>query len=209
MRRLRGRRSRRRREGATVLSADPQGGDCMSTDLMPRKLDSPEPNPLAEEVADFPDNVRDRIYEVSMRAAMCLAGRIDRDMAWALRMHRAQLESPLEAIFLAAWAANRVLALGVVYDCAPQQELCFGDWQMRVDFAFTDPFRPSTKLVVELDGHDFHEKTKEQAALRNQRDRVLQRNGWTVFHFSGAEVYKDIERCVDEVVAFLETRGPR
>jgi hypothetical protein len=54
------------------------------------------------------------------------------------------------------------------------------------------------KIAVEIDGHDFHERTKEQVAYRNQRDRDLQAGGWTVLHFSGTEVNRDPVRCVME-----------
>lgn len=52
------------------------------------------------------------------------------------------------------------------------------------------------KLAVELDGHDFHERTKEQAARDKGRDRLFQLHGWTVARFTGAEVYADAHRCV-------------
>jgi hypothetical protein len=42
------------------------------------------------------------------------------------------------------------------------------------------------KLGVELDGHDFHEKTRAQVTCRNQRDRDLSTEGWRVLHFSGS-----------------------
>lgn len=48
-------------------------------------------------------------------------------------------------------------------------------------------------VLVELDGHDFHEKTKQQVTYRNRRDRHLQAAGWKVLHYSGAELYRDPE----------------
>jgi very-short-patch-repair endonuclease len=47
------------------------------------------------------------------------------------------------------------------------------------------------KIAVELDGHDFHERTKEQVKLRDRRDRVLQRHGWIVLHISGSELVRE------------------
>ena len=37
------------------------------------------------------------------------------------------------------------------------------------------------QVVVECDGHDFHERTKEQAANDRERDRGLQGLGFSVF----------------------------
>ena len=43
-------------------------------------------------------------------------------------------------------------------------------------------------IIVELDGHTFHEKTPEQVAERNDRDRLFQGEGYMVFHFSYLEM---------------------
>lgn len=66
-----------------------------------------------------------------------------------------------------------------------------------VDFAIHGPH---AKIAIECDGHDFHEKTKEQAAHDKKRDRYLQRNGWRVLRFTGSEIYRDAHACADEVV---------
>ncbi len=58
------------------------------------------------------------------------------------------------------------------------------------------------QIAVEIDGHDFHERTKGQVEDRNRRDRDLQAAGWKVFHFSGAEVYRSPEKCVREVMEY-------
>jgi very-short-patch-repair endonuclease len=70
----------------------------------------------------------------------------------------------------------------------PQQVIGFN----RVDFAI---HARQMRLVVEVDGHEFHEKTKEQAARDKRRDRDLQQEGWSVFHFTGSEVWRDPFGC--------------
>lgn len=45
------------------------------------------------------------------------------------------------------------------------------------------------QLVIECDGHDFHERTKEQAQKDKLRDRTLQRLGFKVFRFTGSELW--------------------
>ena len=52
------------------------------------------------------------------------------------------------------------------------------------------------KIGVECDGHDFHEKTKEQAARDKKRDRDLQALGYRVLRFSGSEIYRDVNACI-------------
>jgi len=56
-------------------------------------------------------------------------------------------------------------------------------------------------LAIEIDGHEFHEKTKEQAQRDKARDRRLVRcGGHRVLRFTGAEVYANAEACWDEVL---------
>ncbi|MDQ3254286.1 MAG: endonuclease domain-containing protein [Acidobacteriota bacterium] len=53
-------------------------------------------------------------------------------------------------------------------------------------------------LIVECDGHDFHEKRKEQAAKDKRRDRILQSLGYRVFRFTGSEIHNDAIACAIE-----------
>lgn len=55
------------------------------------------------------------------------------------------------------------------------------------------------KLVIECDGHDFHEKTKQQAARDKKRDRYMVSQGYTVLRFSGSEIHKNPRQVVDEI----------
>lgn len=53
-------------------------------------------------------------------------------------------------------------------------------------------------LVVEVDGHDFHEKTKEQASRDKARDRFFLGEGFQVARFTGSDVYRDPFGCAEE-----------
>jgi very-short-patch-repair endonuclease len=66
-------------------------------------------------------------------------------------------------------------------------------------------WRPGIKLIaVECDGHDFHERTKEQAARDRSRDRAIQALDIMVMRFTGAEIFGDVIRCADEVRQALD-----
>jgi hypothetical protein len=54
-------------------------------------------------------------------------------------------------------------------------------------------------LDVEADGHDHHERTKEQARRDRSRDRALTKADIGVVRFTGAEIYADAYGCVDEL----------
>lgn len=55
------------------------------------------------------------------------------------------------------------------------------------------------RLVIECDGHDFHERTKEQAARDRSRDRSLNNDGYDVFRFTGSEIWRDPWGCADQI----------
>lgn len=57
--------------------------------------------------------------------------------------------------------------------------------------------------VVECDGHEFHERTKEQAAHDKRRDRYLAAEGYRVLRFAGSEIFADPNHAAREVYAFL------
>ena len=102
----------------------------------------------------------------------------------------------------------------MVLEVTPQMPL--GDH--RVDFAleltFTNPFHQmaatekpkylaeqvTEKLVVECDGHEFHEKTREQAKKDKSRDRDLLSRGYPVMRFTGSEIYRAPLKCAEQVV---------
>lgn len=63
-------------------------------------------------------------------------------------------------------------------------------------------------IVVECDGHRFHERTEDQARRDRQRDRDIQRAGMMVFRFTGAEIWEDAIACAEEGVrCVMATRG--
>jgi very-short-patch-repair endonuclease len=58
---------------------------------------------------------------------------------------------------------------------------------------------------VEMDGHDFHEKTKEQVAYDKERDRAIKLAGYEIIHFSGSEIYKNPSRVIAKIFQFMES----
>ena len=58
-------------------------------------------------------------------------------------------------------------------------------------------------VVVELDGHDFHDKDKKQRAYEKARDRFLVKEGYRVLHFTGSEIVADPFKAAHEALALL------
>ena len=101
--------------------------------------------------------------------------------------------TPIEQIFLDA-AKSKINGL--------EREQWFGDEQQqyryRVDFLVK-----SKKLAIELDGRGSH-LTEEQRANDAKKQRYLERSGYRVIRFTGAEITKDADQCVREVISYLD-----
>lgn len=127
-------------------------------------------------------------------------------------------ESPLEEIFYVWWeACRRGRGFGrsdpFALETTVVHQVKVGRYRLDYAIAFNDPKTMAEavefgvappKIAVELDGHDFHEKTKEQVTARNRRDRDLQTAGWHVFHFSGSEFNRDPKGCVTQVMEYAQ-----
>jgi very-short-patch-repair endonuclease len=124
-------------------------------------------------------------------------------------------ESPIEEIFLEKALFSHNGYVDVMWDEYPDLDRSFCGFgalftmqaaigPYRVDFLFTtysDGFK--RLLVVECDGHDFHEKTKEQARRDKARDRYFAKHGISVIRFSGSEIYQDADECKEELETVL------
>ena len=60
-------------------------------------------------------------------------------------------------------------------------------------------------LAVECDGHEYHEKTKEQARRDKARDRAFQAAGLPVFRYTGSELAADPTAAARECFKFLHS----
>jgi very-short-patch-repair endonuclease len=76
-----------------------------------------------------------------------------------------------------------------------QHPMPAGGKDYRLDFAL-----PRFRIGIEVDGHDWHEKTKQQASYDRARDRAIQRVGWRLLRFTGSDVYRNAKQCVREIL---------
>jgi hypothetical protein len=162
------------------------------------------------------DGVRDRVGQAAELLGetmkMLLNAHVERHaMEWTA------FESPIEIIFFSWWVAFDVAhsawhmgnIRGPMLHLSTQREITIGASKYRLDFVVVPTSRTDDehrlrdelfpKVAIELDGHDFHEKTKEQVTYRNRRDRDLQAAGWRVFHISGSELARRPRDATQEV----------
>jgi very-short-patch-repair endonuclease len=118
-------------------------------------------------------------------------------------------QSPIEKLIVDAlqrttWPSNHAY-LSCQFQMPPSRYI--------VDLFFWETFSNGffTKgIVVECDGHDFHEKTKDQVRRDKSRDRWIQAQGYPVMRFSGSEIYRNSETCCREIGDLaLKQRGRR
>lgn len=111
--------------------------------------------------------------------------------------------TPIERLFAMGWALNETAShcrpCGVVI-LTPQRHVEAEGRAFRVDFELSPLPRGvggyfdvprALHFGVELDGHAFHERTKEQARKDKERQRILQSAGWTLVRYTGSEVVRD------------------
>lgn len=108
-------------------------------------------------------------------------------------------ESPIEQLFHASLTLLwDTLMLPRGTGLKVEQQVPIGNY--RADFLFTVVKKEGGKanIVIELDGHDFHERTKEQASRDKARDRWMAANGFEVLRFTGSEVWRNPFKCAAE-----------
>ena len=130
-------------------------------------------------------------------------------------MDYSECKSPIEVIFnfaydLICFSEN----LTELYlEC--QREIVSRDGMKKyyADFVFDTENNPEMininhdfKLVIECDGHEFHEKTKEQVTNDNERDLELKMMGYDVLRFSGSQIYNKPFRCAAGALDYITTR---
>jgi very-short-patch-repair endonuclease len=73
----------------------------------------------------------------------------------------------------------------------------------RVDFLAMVDAPTGTMIVVECDGHQFHERTAAQAERDRRRDRNLLERGVPTLRFTGREIARDASECADSIRGFV------
>ena len=144
----------------------------------------------------LPDDIEKRLAWYQRRLAADYARTVRE------RIENHGVASPIEQVFLMEWHFLRVEErFGVLL--TPQLEVTADMSTYKIDFGITKPDHLA-KLGVELDGHEFHEKTPAQAARDKKRERALIRDGFTILRFTGSEMVREPRKCLGEVIAVIE-----
>lgn len=107
--------------------------------------------------------------------------------------HRAEeslCESPVELAFLRSMRIHSAL-----WQFKPNVKVMGGKY--RIDFADVERM-----VGIEIDGHAYH-SDKESFARDRVRQRELEIEGWRLVRYSGQEVHRDADACVNDLLAWL------
>jgi very-short-patch-repair endonuclease len=169
----------------------------------------------------IPDNVWRFMDKASDDYGRIASARFSQDMH--CQIVEIEIASPIEQMFLIAMhvmcAANfdkvnpapiedsaDKLTLGFGVHIFPQERI----GRYTVDFLVkrTGFYGDVTgEVIVELDGHDFHDKDKRQRSYEKARDRFLVKSGYKVLHFTGSDVVADPYKVAHEVMDTIECFG--
>ena len=120
-------------------------------------------------------------------------------------------KSPIEIIFNFAYDLIIFSEGAMGFWLQPQYEVQYKSKHYYLDFAFItedidemiDIKHPEFKLAIECDGHDFHERTKEQVTKDNEREYDLKMSGFDVLRFSGSQIYNKPFRCAAQAYEYI------
>ena len=128
-----------------------------------------------------------------------------------------ECKSPIEKIFYVAFQTVCLFRRNELPEYAncmfanPQCEVEASGHKYIADFAIcreTDEEWHGI-FLVECDGHEFHQKTKQQVERDNLRQYNLKMAGFDILRFSGSQIYKDPFKCANDVFdyAMLKLNG--
>lgn len=134
-----------------------------------------------------PDDVSKRLSECCYVSADFLLLRIVDDF------HRHKIISPIEQMLYVDLRCLSVIHS--MYDgirIVPQHQV----GKYRADFMIA---HGENKLIVECDGHVWHETTEQARREEKERDRFLSKHGYVVFHYTGKEIKENPLKIAGEI----------
>lgn len=124
--------------------------------------------------------------------------------------------SPIESIFMMAFNIVSILREKELNDddygvsIFPQHEIQIEKKKYYADFfIWIQNSESDISVLVECDGHDFHEKTKEQVEKDNEREYELKMAGYEILRFSGSQIYNNPFKCANDVYDYLILKEKR
>lgn len=160
-----------------------------------------------ERMFDFSNDQLEAIYkELPETVRKCISDYVLHEVNDML-LNLEDCESPIEQLMSIALnkQADKILPMFTPDFFVGSQSLVkTSNKEYRVDFLIRVLYSERIyEFVVECDGHEFHEKTKEQVKKDKKRERDLISEGYTVIRFSGSEIVENPRLCAREVINLI------
>jgi hypothetical protein len=150
-------------------------------------------------------------WAMTDRYTQCALDWLESHIEYVASQIGGRCESPIEHGLLRAFIAFRLADRRIRLDGFEGGAVAT-DWDaiiysqfpvetFRLDFAII--LSTGHRIAIECDGHDFHDRTKEQATRDKSRDRKLTELGWRVLRFTGSEIHRDSIDCARQVHALI------
>lgn len=127
-----------------------------------------------------------------------------------------ECKSPIEIIFNFAYDLMRFdgedkypcVELERQYEIEANGNRYIADFAISKDNSYYQEYDVENPLylIIECDGHEFHEKTKEQVEYRNRRDLDLQMAGYDVLHYSGSQIYNEAINVAKRTILYMHNK---
>lgn len=116
--------------------------------------------------------------------------------------------SPIEQIFITAFDLYLRTDNKKNIFLFSQAPIKIEDKRYVVDFLFEEDefvnkFNTNKKIIIECDGYEFHQKTKEQVQHDNEREYKLKMAGYEVIRFSGSQIYNNPLKCAEDTYNYI------
>lgn len=159
-------------------------------------------------------------YEMEDKCVSCVKEEIDRlvnNYKDELYCSLYECESPIEQLMAINLCLIEKKFCGFLNNIdfiglEPQVNISVDNKNYRIDFLIEIAFKYNEKhedlisIVIECDGYDFHQKTKEQVEKDYEKERLLQMNGYYVLRFSGSEIYNNLFNCRQIIIDFIYSK---
>lgn len=119
------------------------------------------------------------------------------NMEWVNEIDENENISPIEKIAMLAIDVIKIHLGKVKFKCTHQKPI----GKYIADFVLE---YEGVSIVIECDGHEFHEKTKEQVEKDKKRDRFFTVEGYKILRYSGAELVKGFGKVIYDVMQIYE-----
>lgn len=135
-------------------------------------------------------------------------------LPYVMGLDTSECKSPIEKIFYVAFSylieVDYAGEESRHYSLHPQFSIEVGSRTYIADFYVEfDNCNCDLKLTIECDGHDFHEKTKEQVSHDNERQLAIKSAGYDVIRFSGSQIVKNPLKCALDAIKYIDQNVER